>query len=247
MGRVGGGGCGCGCLCGFGGVAGGWVGFRRLMGGFGRLLGVVAFAPHIPPAPHNPIPLPPAPHPPNTSMPLHTHTPARQADSLEIKTNAIAAYVAGGLSSRVPELMASLKVAPKASFEVAFNRACALVEGGDLAGAETALRMAIKQGALFWGGGALFEGRFWGGAFGGGGVAGGRVWGPLLRFLKRGVDGPLTFERLGGGWLSLAGCCFRKGQSCAACVWRCSRRCTRSPLAPSPRPALPLTLEHAHT
>ncbi|GBF97135.1 signal recognition particle subunit [Raphidocelis subcapitata] len=69
-----------------------------------------------------------------------------KADSLELKTNAIAAYVAGGLSSRVPGLMASLKVTPKASFEVAFNRACGLVAEGDLAGAETALRVALKQG-----------------------------------------------------------------------------------------------------
>ncbi|KAI8463766.1 MAG: hypothetical protein J3K34DRAFT_526736 [Monoraphidium minutum] len=69
-----------------------------------------------------------------------------KVDSLELKTNILAAYVAGGLSRQLPDLMGSLKVTPKSSFEVAFNRACGLVEGGDLGGAETALRVAVKQG-----------------------------------------------------------------------------------------------------
>jgi hypothetical protein len=79
----------------------------------------------------------------------------------------LAAYVAGGQAKKVPELMAALKITPKSSFEVAFNRACGLVEVGDLAGAETALRMAIKQG----------EGAGWRPRRGGvwGGVGGERV------------------------------------------------------------------------
>lgn len=44
--------------------------------------------------------------------------------------------------------MSSLKVTPKSSFELAFNRACGLVEEGNLADAETALRVAIKQGGF---------------------------------------------------------------------------------------------------
>ncbi|EFJ52129.1 hypothetical protein VOLCADRAFT_86969 [Volvox carteri f. nagariensis] len=79
-----------------------------------------------------------------------------KADSLELKTNVLAAYVAAGLSSELPDLMAALKVRPRDSFEVAFNRACGLVSaaGGDpqqLAAAEGDLRMAIKLGreALF--------------------------------------------------------------------------------------------------
>jgi signal recognition particle subunit SRP72 len=54
--------------------------------------------------------------------------------------------VAGGLAAQLPDLMNTLKVTPKSSFELAFNRACGMVEEGDWGAAETALRMAIKQG-----------------------------------------------------------------------------------------------------
>ena len=67
-------------------------------------------------------------------------------DSLELKVNVLAAHVAAGNHAKLAELMASLKVTPKSSFEVAFNRACGLIEAGDLSGAEAALRVAIKQG-----------------------------------------------------------------------------------------------------
>ncbi|PNW85354.1 hypothetical protein CHLRE_03g182500v5 [Chlamydomonas reinhardtii] len=69
-----------------------------------------------------------------------------KADSLELKTNVLAAYVAAGLSAELPDLMAALKVKPRDSFEVAFNRSCGLVEAGQLASAEGELRMALKMG-----------------------------------------------------------------------------------------------------
>ncbi|GLI69046.1 hypothetical protein VaNZ11_013588 [Volvox africanus] len=80
---------------------------------------------------------------------IHTYDKLFQqykADSLELKTNVLAAYVAAGLSSELPDLMAALKVRARDSFEVAFNRACGQVAGGQLAAAEGDLRMAIKQG-----------------------------------------------------------------------------------------------------
>ncbi len=91
--------------------------------------------------------------------------PCTQEDSLELKTNILAAYVAAGLASELPDLMAALRLRPADSFEVAFNRACGTVAaaadaagplaGGrlgaatsqQLAAAEGELRMALKQGA----------------------------------------------------------------------------------------------------
>jgi signal recognition particle subunit SRP72 len=74
-----------------------------------------------------------------------------QAQLLEIKTNSVAAHVAAGLGAQVPQLMAALKLptgraAP--SYEAEYNRACALAarEVGDLAGAEAALRHALRLG-----------------------------------------------------------------------------------------------------
>lgn len=85
-------------------------------------------------------------------------------DSLELKTNILAAYVAAGLALELPDLMAALRLRPADSFEVAFNRACGTVAAavdaaGPLAGgrlgaaasqqlvaAEGELRMALKQG-----------------------------------------------------------------------------------------------------
>lgn len=74
---------------------------------------------------------------------MHART---QADSVELKTNVLAAYVAAGLTGELPELAASMKVSAKASFEVAFNLACGRVESGGLDKAEAELRQALKQG-----------------------------------------------------------------------------------------------------
>jgi hypothetical protein len=71
-----------------------------------------------------------------------------QVESDEVKTNILAAYVAGGQGSEVPGLISRLRVNIKGSFELAYNRACALVATGKLEEAETALKLAIKQGEL---------------------------------------------------------------------------------------------------
>ncbi len=41
-----------------------------------------------------------------------------QADSLELKTNVLAAYVAAGLSKQIPALMSAMKLSADKSFEV---------------------------------------------------------------------------------------------------------------------------------
>jgi hypothetical protein len=45
-----------------------------------------------------------------------------QVNSLELKTNLLAAYVSAGLSAQLPELMRQLGIKPRDSFEIAFNR-----------------------------------------------------------------------------------------------------------------------------
>lgn len=69
-----------------------------------------------------------------------------QIASLEQKTNFLAAYVSAGLSAKIPDLMSKLGVKPKDSYEIAYNRACALAEVGDAETAETAVKAAYKQG-----------------------------------------------------------------------------------------------------
>jgi hypothetical protein len=69
-----------------------------------------------------------------------------QVESDEVKTNILAAYVAGGQGSEVPGLISRLRINIKGSFELAYNRACALVATGKLEEAETALKLGIKQG-----------------------------------------------------------------------------------------------------
>lgn len=66
--------------------------------------------------------------------------------ALEQKNNFLAAYISAGLSARIPELMSRLGVKPKDSYEIAFNRACALADVGDVEAAETAVKAAYKQG-----------------------------------------------------------------------------------------------------
>lgn len=69
-----------------------------------------------------------------------------QVDSLELKTNVLAAYVAGGLTKEMSSLMSSMRITADKSFEIAYNHACALVHEGQWAAAETELRKAIKKG-----------------------------------------------------------------------------------------------------
>lgn len=70
--------------------------------------------------------------------------------TLEQKTNFVAAYVSAGLAASLPQLMSSLGVKPRDSFELGFNRATGLAAAGDLETAEAAVKAAYKQGALLF-------------------------------------------------------------------------------------------------
>mmetsp|Transcript_36119 Transcript_36119/g.92319 ORF Transcript_36119/g.92319 Transcript_36119/m.92319 type:complete len:650 (-) Transcript_36119:136-2085(-) len=68
-------------------------------------------------------------------------------ESLELRTNVLAAYVENGRAREIPELMAAMKIAGEASYEVAFNKACGLLAaGGQLGAAEEALLLAQRIG-----------------------------------------------------------------------------------------------------
>lgn len=61
-------------------------------------------------------------------------------------TNLAAAIVACGRSAELPALLKTFKISPKASFELAFNFACGLVEVGELDDAIEYLLLAKRQG-----------------------------------------------------------------------------------------------------
>ncbi|KAI5057233.1 hypothetical protein GOP47_0027248 [Adiantum capillus-veneris] len=67
-------------------------------------------------------------------------------DSTELKTNLIASYISGGKSDEVSSLMESLKVTPRSSFELAYNAACALIEGKNYIKAEELLLLSRRLG-----------------------------------------------------------------------------------------------------
>lgn len=46
------------------------------------------------------------------------HAAASQVDSLQLKSNVLAAYVAAGLSREIPELMVAMKISSKDGYEV---------------------------------------------------------------------------------------------------------------------------------
>lgn len=71
---------------------------------------------------------------------------AGQATRLEQKANYLAAYVSAGLAAKVPELMSKLGLKPRDSYEVGFNRACAVADVGEYDAAETAVKAAYKVG-----------------------------------------------------------------------------------------------------
>uniref|UniRef100_A0A7S0RTI0 Signal recognition particle subunit SRP72 n=1 Tax=Chlamydomonas leiostraca TaxID=1034604 RepID=A0A7S0RTI0_9CHLO len=66
--------------------------------------------------------------------------------SVELRTNVLAAYVAAGLARELPGLMTAMKLTARDSFEVAFNKACGLVESGEWGAAEAELKAALKLG-----------------------------------------------------------------------------------------------------
>lgn len=70
-------------------------------------------------------------------------------DSDEVKSNIVAAYVSGGRSQEVKAVMDSMKVSPRSNFNLAYNAACALIEKGDLKGAEEHLLLARRYLLFF--------------------------------------------------------------------------------------------------
>lgn len=68
------------------------------------------------------------------------------ADGMEVRTNVLAAYVAGGKAAEVPAVMEAMKMSAQDSFEVSFNAACALLEAGSLGEAERQLQLAQRLG-----------------------------------------------------------------------------------------------------
>ena len=73
----------------------------------------------------------------------------RQVESPELRTNVVAAYVAGGRSWEVGAVLEAMQSPAADSYELAFNRACALVEQRDHAAAERQLQLALRSGAAF--------------------------------------------------------------------------------------------------
>ncbi|KAK9863884.1 hypothetical protein WJX84_011397 [Apatococcus fuscideae] len=72
----------------------------------------------------------------------HTHKVA----NVELQTNVLAAYVAGSRAGEIPQAMASMRIPPTDSFEIAFNRACGLLQQGDAAAAEEQLLLGQRLG-----------------------------------------------------------------------------------------------------
>lgn len=69
-----------------------------------------------------------------------------QVESLELRTNVIAAYVCGGHAGQVPDIVSAMQISPSDSSEVGFNMACALLQLGSFAEAEEQLQLALRAG-----------------------------------------------------------------------------------------------------
>jgi len=65
-------------------------------------------------------------------------------ESLDLKTNMIAAMILAGKSAEVQGMMDTLKVKASSSFELAYNTACSLIEKGKYADAEQQLLSAQR-------------------------------------------------------------------------------------------------------
>ena len=95
--------------------------------------------------------VPRAPKPPRMKtqlIPAISHFILVQVESVELRTNVIAAYVAGGRSWEVGAVMDAMQASTADSYELAFNRACALVEQEDYAAAEQQLQLALRSGVV---------------------------------------------------------------------------------------------------
>lgn len=69
-----------------------------------------------------------------------------QVESLELRTNVIAAYVCGGKAEQVPEVAKNMRIAAGDGSDVGFNMACALLQLGSFADAEQQLQLALRSG-----------------------------------------------------------------------------------------------------
>ena len=70
-----------------------------------------------------------------------------QVETLELRTNVIAAYVCGGHADKVPETAAAMQIAPGDSSDIGFNMACALLQLRAFGDAEQQLQLALRTGA----------------------------------------------------------------------------------------------------
>ncbi|KAK8934122.1 hypothetical protein KSP39_PZI014310 [Platanthera zijinensis] len=79
---------------------------------------------------------------------MHTYEKLQKfkIDSLDLKTNIVAALISAGRSSEVQAMMDSLKVKSSSSFELAYNTACSLIEKKQYAEAEQQLLSARRIG-----------------------------------------------------------------------------------------------------
>ena len=69
-----------------------------------------------------------------------------QVETIELRTCVIAAYVSGGRSREVAAVMEAMQSSAADSYELGFNRACALLDQGDYTAAEEQLELALRAG-----------------------------------------------------------------------------------------------------
>lgn len=69
-----------------------------------------------------------------------------QEETIELRTCVIAAYVSGGRSQEVGAVMDAMQVSAADSYELGFNRACALLDQGEYVAAEEQLQLALRAG-----------------------------------------------------------------------------------------------------
>jgi signal recognition particle subunit SRP72 len=67
-------------------------------------------------------------------------------ETLELRTNVLAAYVESGRAGEIPELMTAMKINGGESHEIAFNKACGLIAAGAVREAEEQLLLAQRIG-----------------------------------------------------------------------------------------------------
>lgn len=69
-----------------------------------------------------------------------------KVETLELRTNVIAAYVCGGHADKVPDIASAMQISPLDSSDIGFNMACALLQLGSFTEAEELLQLALRAG-----------------------------------------------------------------------------------------------------